>query len=205
MAETPGTFKDKLVLVVLEKLLFALVLAIVGFAFTINADRIRTAWEQGEKIATARIDAYRELLESAYDLQRELQIFYQPSPAFGMDILDSELSEYELRWLQAIGDSSGVGRSHWTTIDIIIKHLQEIRAIRKKHGFIISDRIDHALDEHIRVVWADIKRFIEIREGGKSMEQTEETEAWSRAQASFVRLRTLIRDSLGVNQLPVGS
>jgi hypothetical protein len=215
--QAPETFRQKIFLLVLEKLFLACLIVIVGgmatFAATLFSDRLNTVWGFQEKIYDKRFEAYAELQKKAADILTEIAIVYNPSNPPD-DIWDSatrrRLTELEERFMFLSTEKShGFGASSsYNSIKDVLHSINALFDTKRRYGLLIPNDLESVLNNFINAVAAIVDK--ELIEMMSSQSQTSEDERsrvrqqrWLDIFTAYRELKFHLRATLGLDLTPV--
>jgi hypothetical protein len=213
-----GTFRQKVLLSIIDKALLAVVggaiLAVLGAGLTIWSDRMKISWSTAqEKLFDDRKKAYTTLLQNAVDavlaVAETYQVHRHPEDRFRFEVWPTIVVDLEVDYCRAYADRCGGGSGgSWGDRPNIIAALKKLVTARHEYRLLIPARLDEALQDLMREIseaaHVEFGRVRKIKEGTEKAEaaiQLEEGQkAWSKTMAAQRQLTEELRATLGLQQ-----
>ncbi|PWT83402.1 MAG: hypothetical protein C5B44_00670 [Acidobacteria bacterium] len=198
------SLRDKLIVGLLETLIFGAMLAALGFWFNLRLEKYKQELtDQSEKTKALlvslqtntqqRCTAYLEFQDAARKTKGTLESYYNLGKRTPED---EELEDEDDLYLQ-LGVGSGVATSTWTTMEQAADAVKKFNELRHKYKDVSSTAVNSAVDEFYKVLRRDL---IE----SKSKETVEfHNAAKARLHTAFMKLKRQITDALGLDKLPI--
>ena len=204
------SFKDKLFLLILDKLFLALFIALAVHFFNVTLHTQDKTMEYQQIIFDRRLDSYIELLTKVTIVTDELALYWTYKEEQGWDKKLSELSD---RWEKATNQSSGMGGGSWSSIAAIVPMLHEIELLLREKKIYFSEPILDATNEYLKTVHKDLEADMKIIEANTAARERGELEAddklggqdaWNRALRAYEVLEEKIRSKLKLDGIILG-
>lgn len=208
--------KRKIVLLVIDKLVLALILVAAGFMFNSILQRDKLKVDYQKQIFNTRVDAYLSVLKQAKRATDLLAVLYEDQGLINARIEGlkrrHQLNQIRRRAnkLSSDGWSAGAG---WVFYEEVIEPLEEINQIIQDKGLYFSGFIKQRVNDYLDTVIADINLSLQWRERSKEEEVQKQPslrekkfnkEAWKRAQIKYQELSNAIKESLRIEGIILG-
>jgi hypothetical protein len=215
-AQPQESFFRKLILLVLDKLVFAVVVAILvaalTYASTLFSDRLKTVWNFQEKLFDRRLEAYSELQRRAEDVLVSLAVYYpRPSLAIAFDPWPDTLSRLKKRWEVLSGvPSSGISGGPFSSVSDVLQPLKTLVDSKRHYEVLITGDLDDTVNNFIRkvttIIDAELSRAEQEKEnkspGNSDPREVEEKQRWMSAFIAYKELNNHLRSTLGLDLTP---
>ena len=207
MAESKEPLRDKLIVAVVQTLIFGALLAVIGYWLNHRLETYKQALaDQSEKTKALisflephiqqRRAAYFEFQQAAREAKNILEVYY--FRAKGPP--EHNARRYQLRALEnKLGIGSGGSSGSWATHGDAVSVVEKLVVLREKYEDVSSDKMNSAVDDFIDTIMQD------LREGAKDTNDNEafHNSARTRVREAFVKLNDQIAEALGLDQLPL--
>jgi hypothetical protein len=198
MAESTESIRDKLIVAIVQTLIFGVLLALLGYWLNLRLETYKQVLanqsEMNKSLLSSlnpyiqqRLTAYLELQQAAYNVKRDLEIYYY---------LAKEPSDYDL--LEQLHQKiSGVSSSSFIEYKKLVSAIEDLTNLRGKYELVLSDKVKSTADDFINTIIKDL-----LKEPAASDEAFEKA-ARSRLRTAFDKLKNQITEALGLEQLPL--
>ena len=206
MAETlsPETFREKLYLLIIDKIALGLIVAVATAVLTWQLQRQDKAMEYQQALFAKRQEAYQALLIATREARDELSILYvgkraahAPTSLAWRDRLE------RLQQKAQTVTGHGGGSSSYTFYPDAIKTLQTVDQVRRDNELLISSAVDRAVNDFLQTVAVDVEKALDDQ-SRKVFDIQWETQASLRATQAYDKLVSVIRQSLRVDDVILG-
>lgn len=197
------SFREKLYLLILDKLALGLIIALASGAFSWQLQRQDRAMDYQEALFTKRQEAYQALLVAARDARDEVSVLYtagQTDRAMGSFAWNLRLDKLQQKAGQLVG--RGVGHSSYTFHSDAIAKLQTLDQVRRDNELYISRGVESAVNEFLATAADDMEHDLDIKL--KRLDSQPPDQPTQRIIAAYDRLVSVIRKSLRVDELILG-
>ena len=199
-------------LLLLDKLLLALVLAVAGYLLNSQLQHTRTTTEYQRLLFDSRRAAYDQLLISARQARDLAAELYQPTDTVMTDVSEELIWKTRRRSALAqramVEDPARSPGSPDFPQGPLFATLDSLEQRRKDAALYISSPVDSAVDRFMETLWVDLAqlRHVTVMYGGGIGVQRPVVPrgATDRAFAAFAELRAAIRRSLRIDEIILG-
>lgn len=205
---TTGTLKEKLVLLLSDKFLLALVVAAAGYWFSLLLQSHQGRLDYQRVLFENRRNAYLSILTQAKQARDTVVAGY------GKLEEAVSTSSREVVWTRRLSQLRGLARrlSHggggaevsWSTTEDALAALEQVERVRQENALYVSEDVDLALDEFLKSLSSDIE-FELTHSAAKSYDWPSfRKKAVTRAVEAYESLRRAIRKSLRIEEMILG-
>jgi hypothetical protein len=215
--DTPesSTPRQKLLLLVLDKLVLALILAVAGYLLSLQLKRDEKTIEYQRSLFDNRRDAYVTLLAVAGRVRDVTLLYYASRDTTVIT------SSRELAWRVRLGDLSdkhssvmqklnpaagsgfGIASSDEWDFSNVAMLLDTLETVRRDEALYISMGIDAQIDSFMTAVTSDLSSYFSVLERRASTDKAR-ADGSRDVAAAFERLRDAVRASLRVEDIILG-
>jgi hypothetical protein len=207
--ETPESMREKVALLLLDKLVLAFVLAAVAYFFSLQLQNHQLIGQYQGSLFEKRLKSYKDLLKSAQSVRDEVLAFYSvddrdiknPSEDISARI---RLGKARSRVSQIMHPTDSFGDIPWKTYEDILKVLEEMENTRKENSLYLSDTVNKAVDQFLSILWNDFEEDLQRSEKKTPDDPDFRNAAGLRIHDAYESLRKAILESLRVKEIVLG-
>ncbi len=199
--------KTRVLLLVLDKLVLAGALALVGFLFSWHLQGRELRADYQKKLFDSRVEAYKTLLEAAKGARDEFALLYvSGSEEENPDVIWAKrLQKAKARAMQLGRSPSGFGASSgWTTYEDALATLERVELVKREHGLYISEAVERETNAFLTTLYNDVNESLRRSEKKLPTDVEFERAAGKRARDAYDRLRLAIMESLRLKEIILG-
>jgi hypothetical protein len=217
-----GNTRTKVILMLLDKLILALIVAGAGYYFNSLLQQENTRGIYQKQLFDKRVQAYIDILEESKRARDQLSSFYfargggdQALGELGRKVqLEDMLSESQ----ELYSDTVRSGRRRPIGYEQVLESLINVESIARENDLYISQEVKDRVDDFLDIVVSDLSKSLEMArleemaiESGQTPSSGTNTEeeafkqsAWKKAEEAYQLLREEIRKSLRIEGILLG-
>lgn len=192
------SFRQKIILLFIDKILFGLVLAAFGFYFSQKLQENGTITDYQKSIFEKRFEAYNKLLRLTKKASDDAAIYYGFTKNVNNDFY------WEYRFQKINNALIGGGSSSYLTHSDMLLNIQSVEQARREYIFYLSPTVNKACDHYLKTLMGDFEEKFYEKQEGKQLKKNFYKEAVGRSQDAYRELEELILKSIKMQELILG-